>query len=224
MSQEHKDTDFNPDLGSVNEGQTHTDAQTATGPAEAGNETERATPEAVTLVDHAKLTELQSALEKALTKAEENWNLYLSARADMENIRKRGERDLQNAHKFALKDFVDTLLPVKDSLEMGIAAANETPDVDKLREGSELTLKLLIGAMEKFGVQEIDPLGAKFNPQLHEAMAMQPSTTAEPNTVLQVIQKGYTLNERLIRPAMVIVARGAQDAQAPNSQASDSQA
>lgn len=220
MSQEQKDSDFRPDTDSGGQGQTTPDSHAAMDQPEPMNRAETATPEDIPLVDHDKLTELQSALEKALTKAEENWNLYLSARADIDNIRKRGERDLQNAHKFALKDFIDTLLPVKDSLEMGIAAANETSDVDKLREGSELTLKLLMGAMEKFGVQEVDPLGDKFNPELHEAMAMQPSTTAEPNTVLQVIQKGYTLNERLIRPAMVIVAQGGQ---ASNSQASDSQ-
>ena len=106
---------------------------------------------------------------------------------------------------------------MKDSLEMGVAAANEVVDVNKLREGSELTLKMLSKAFEQYGVQEVNPLGAKFNPELHEAMAMQPSEHAEPNTVLQVIQKGYVLNERLIRPAMVIVAQTLQkrDSQAP---------
>ena len=164
----------------------------------------------VSLVEHDTLEALQDQLEAALAKAEENWNLYLSARADMENIRKRAERDLQNAHKFALEKFIDELLPVKDSLEMGVAAASETVDINKLREGSELTLRMLTTALEKFGVQEINPVGAKFNPELHEAMAMQPSEQAEPNTVLQVIQKGYVLNDRLIRPAMVIVAQAVQ--------------
>jgi molecular chaperone GrpE len=169
------------------------------------------------LVDHDTLVVLQGELEQALAKAEENWNLYLGARAELENVRKRGERELQNARKFALKDFVEALLPVKDSLEMGVAAANEVVDVNKLREGSELTLKMLSKAFEQYGVQEINPLGARFNPEWHEAMAMQPSEHAEPNTVLQVIQKGYVLNERLIRPAMVIVAQAVQkhDSQAP---------
>jgi molecular chaperone GrpE len=162
------------------------------------------------LVDHDALGTLPGELEQALAKAEENWKLYLSARAELENIRKRGERELQNARKFALKEFIDALLPVKDSLEMGVAAANEIVDVNKLREGSELTLKMLSKAFEQYGVQEVNPLGVKFNPELHEAMAMQPSEHAEPNTVLQVIQKGYVLNERLIRPAMVIVAQAVQ--------------
>lgn len=164
----------------------------------------------VSLVEHDTLEALQDQLETALAKAEENWNLYLGARAETENIRKRAERDLQNAHKFALEKFIDELLPVKDSLEMGVAAASETVDINKLREGSELTLRMLSTALEKFGVQEINPVGAKFNPELHEAMAMQPSEQAEPNTVLQVIQKGYVLNDRLIRPAMVIVAQAVQ--------------
>jgi molecular chaperone GrpE len=171
----------------------------------------------LSLVDHDTLVALQGELEQALTKAEENWNLYLGARAELENVRKRGERELQNARKFALKEFVEALLPVKDSLEMGVAAASEVVDVNKLREGSELTLKMLSKAFEQYGVQEVNPLGAKFNPEWHEAMAMQPSENAEPNTVLQVVQKGYVLNERLIRPAMVIVAQAVpkRDPQTP---------
>ncbi|MCP5419643.1 MAG: nucleotide exchange factor GrpE [Gammaproteobacteria bacterium] len=153
------------------------------------------------------LSAIQAELEIAQNKAEENWNLYLSLRAEMENLRKRSEREVQNAHKFALKDFVDALLPVKDSLEMGIAAAGETADVQKLLEGSDLTLKMLASVLSKFGVQEVNPQGEPFNPELHQAMAMQPSQQAKPNTVLQVVQKGYLLNERLIRPAMVIVAQ-----------------
>ncbi|NJN46068.1 MAG: nucleotide exchange factor GrpE [Candidatus Competibacteraceae bacterium] len=150
---------------------------------------------------------LQAELEQALAKAEENWNAFLGVRAEMENLRKRSERDVQNAHKFALKSFVEGLLPVKDSLEMGIAAAEETQDVRKLLEGSELTLKQLIGVLEKFGVQELNPQGELFNPEFHEAMATQPAGQAEPNTVMHVVQKGYLLNDRLIRPAMVIVAQ-----------------
>ncbi|MEE4379241.1 MAG: nucleotide exchange factor GrpE [Candidatus Competibacteraceae bacterium] len=150
---------------------------------------------------------LQAELEQALAKAEENWNAFLGVRAEMENLRKRSERDVQNAHKFALKSFVEGLLPVKDSLEMGIAAADEAQDVAKLLEGSELTLKQLIGVLEKFGVQELNPQGEQFNPEFHEAMATQPAGQAEPNTVMHVVQKGYLLNDRLIRPAMVIVAQ-----------------
>ena len=164
------------------------------------------------LVEHDSLESLQAQLEQALAKADENWNLYLSAQAELQNIRKRAERDLQNAHKFALEKFVNELLPVKDSLEMGIAATAESVDLAKLREGSELTLRILATALEKFGVKEINPVGSRFNPELHEAMAMQPSKQAQPNTVLQVIQKGYLLNDRLVRPAMVIVAKAAENA------------
>ena len=160
-----------------------------------------------TLIAHDSLQALQQELEQALAKAEENWKLYLGAHAEMENIRKRAERDRANAYKFALEKFINELLPVRDSLEMGIAAAREQADINKLLEGSELTLKMLATAMQKFGIKEVNPVGEKFNPELHEAMAMQPSSKAEPNTVLQVIQKGYLLNERLVRPAMVIVAR-----------------
>jgi molecular chaperone GrpE len=161
----------------------------------------------VPLVEHDEVKSLQEELEQALAKADENWNLFVNTKAEMENIRKRSERDLQNAHKFALERFVNELLPVMDGLEMGVAAAAETQDVAQLLEGSELTLKMLGSALDKFGVKEVNPKGAKFNPEVHEAMATQPAAHAEPNTVLQVIQKGYMLNERLIRPALVIVVQ-----------------
>ena len=154
-----------------------------------------------------QLQTLRTELEQSQAKAEENWNLYLGARADADNIKKRAERDVQNAHKFALEKFVCELLPVKDSLELGISAAAETTDVEKIKEGSELTLKMLSTLIEKFAIHEINPIGEKFDPAQHEAMAMQPTTDAESHTVLQVVQKGYTLNERLLRPAMVIVAQ-----------------
>lgn len=154
----------------------------------------------------------QAALREAQAKIDENWNLYLGARAEIENIRKRLERDVANARKFALEKFVNELLPVKDSIELGISAASETDDVTKLKEGNELTLKLMESALGKFGVEALDPIGHKFNPEVHEAMAMQPSNDAEPNTVLQVVQKGYLLNERLVRPAMVIVSQATPNA------------
>ena len=121
---------------------------------------------------------------------------------------KRNERDLANAHKFALEKFAAELLPVKDSLEMGLLAAEENIDVARLKEGSELTLKLLSSALEKFNIREINPLNDVFNPEYHEAMSMQERTDVAPNTVVTVVQKGYLLNDRLIRPAMVIVSRG----------------
>ncbi len=158
-------------------------------------------------VSHEEFEGLQRELDQALAKADEHWKLYLGAHAEMENLRKRAEREVQNAHKFALERFFGELLPVCDSLELGLAAASDAVDVAKLREGVELTLRQLTAAMEKFGAREVDPLGAKFDPSQQEAMAMLPTDQAEPNTVVQVVQKGYLLNERLIRPAKVIVAQ-----------------
>lgn len=158
-------------------------------------------------VSHEEFEVVQRDLDQALAKADEHWKLYLGAHAEMENLRKRAERDVQNAHKFALERFFSELLPVRDSLELGLAAINDTVEVAKLREGVELTLRQLAAAMEKFGARELNPLGAKFNPNEHEAMAMLPTDQVEPNTVVQVLQKGYLLNERLLRPAKVLVAQ-----------------
>ncbi|MBL8250602.1 MAG: nucleotide exchange factor GrpE [Candidatus Competibacter sp.] len=159
------------------------------------------------VVSREEFESLQRDLDQALAKADEHWKLYLGAHAEMENLRKRTERDVQNAHKFALERFFGELLPARDSLEMGLAAASGDVGIAHLREGVELTLKQLASAMEKFGLREVNPLGAKFNPAEHEAMAMVPTAQAEPNTVVQVVQKGYLLNDRLVRPAKVLVAQ-----------------
>lgn len=143
-------------------------------------------------------------------KADENWDRYLRAAAELENVRKRAARDVENARKFALENFCRELLAVKDSLEMGIEAA-EKASVESLLEGKEATLKLLGTTLERFGVDEVDPAGEPFDPEMHEAMTMQPSTDAEPGSVLNVVQKGYTLNGRLLRPAMVVVAADASE-------------
>ena len=159
------------------------------------------------LLDMADVDALQHDLDQALIKADENWKMYLGARAEMENLRRRTERDVQNAHKFALEQFANELLPVRDSMDLGLIATEGVTDVAQLREGLELTLKQLATAMEKFGIHEVNPQGAKFDHNLHEAIAMAPTDQAAPNTVIQVMQKGYLLNERLIRPAKVIVAQ-----------------
>ncbi len=154
--------------------------------------------------------ELQALLTDARTKADEHWEQCLRLQAELENLRKRSARDLAQAHKFALEKFAAELLPVRDSLEMGVAAAaEESASVEHLREGSELTLKMLTAALEKFNINEINPLNEKFNPEYHEAMSMQERADVAPNTVVTVVQKGYLLNDRLIRPAMVIVSRAA---------------
>ncbi len=151
--------------------------------------------------------ELQQMLTEAQAKAEEHWNQVLRVQAESDNSRRRAERDVENAHKYALERFVNELLPVKDSLEMGEAAASaEGADLAKVREGLELTGKMLAAAVAKFGVVELNPMGEKFNAERHQAMAMQDLPDAIPNTVVAVYQKGYQLNDRLVRPAMVVVA------------------
>lgn len=151
---------------------------------------------------------LKAELEEARRIAESNWDAVLRARAELDNLRKRSERDLENAHKYGLERFVSELLPVKDSLELGLAAgAEDDPKLEKLREGMELTLKMFDAALEKFGVTEVSPEGETFNPEFHQAMTMQESKEQDSNTVLSVVQKGYLLNDRLIRPALVIVAK-----------------
>ena len=153
-----------------------------------------------------------AALADAESKAEKNWDLYLRAAAELENVRKRAARDVENAHKYAVDKLAAELLSVKDSLELGLAAATEADDVETLRKGKEATLKLLEMTLEKFSIVEINPLGEPFNPEFHEAMAMQPSADHEPGSVLEVVQKGYQIHERLLRPARVIVAREAEQA------------
>ena len=152
--------------------------------------------------------ELKQQLEEAQRTAESHWDAVLRGRAELENLRKRTERDLENAHKYGLERLVSELLPVKDSLELGLAAGNgEAEQVAKLREGMELTLKMFTTALEKFGVIELNPEGEDFNPDYHQAMTVQETDGQAPNTVVSVIQKGYLLNDRLIRPALVIVAK-----------------
>ena len=175
---------------------------------------EGGSPESAEEMSHEQLL---LTLQDAQAKADQHWNQLLLARAELDNNRRRNERDVENAHKFALEKFVRELLPVKDSLELGLAAAaGEGSELENLREGMELTLKMLGAALEKFGVSEVDPKGEKFNPERHQAMAVQETPKAEPNTVLTVYQKGYLLNDRLIRPAMVVVSGAAGENKGPS--------
>lgn len=144
-------------------------------------------------------------LAELQVKADENWNRYLRTAAEMENVRKRAARDVENAHKFALERIIGDLLDVRDSLEMSLSAGDEV-SVVSLKEGHETTLKLLVTVMQRFGVEEINPEGEPFDPNRHEAMTMQPSADAEPGSILTIFQKGYALNGRLLRPARVVVA------------------
>jgi molecular chaperone GrpE len=152
--------------------------------------------------------DIAALLEDARSKADAHWDQCLRLQAELDNLRKRAERDLANAHKFALERFATELLPVRDSMEMGLAAFDaEGSDVGKLREGVELTLQMLTGAMAKFQIREVNPENEPFNPEYHQAMSLQERGDVPPNTVVTVVQKGYLLNDRLIRPAMVIVSK-----------------
>ncbi len=149
----------------------------------------------------------EERLRAAEAKASEHWDQFLRAKAEVENLRRRSERDLENAHKYALERISADLLPVVDSLELGLAAVSaEDAGAGKLQEGMELTLKMLLGVMEKYAIRPVDPSGERFDPQFHQAMTTQPASHVEPNTVLTVFQKGYLLNDRLIRPALVVVS------------------
>lgn len=165
-------------------------------------------PEAATEPVLDPLAELRQQLEAASARAEENRNLHLRTAAELENVRKRAERDAIAARKYGIERLAGDLLVVRDSLELGLsAAADENAETRAVVEGMELTLKLLGDLMEKYGVSVVDPVGEPFNPDLHQAMTTQESAEHSPNTVLQVMQKGYRLQDRLLRPALVVVAK-----------------
>lgn len=175
---------------------------TGVGPAQVGDAL--AADEAEQDIDVAAL---QAELEEARTKAEEHWNKLLRVQAEMENLRKRNARELEQARRFAVERFATELLAVKDSLEMGVDAAGGETEVAKLREGTELTLRMLSKVMEKFNIEEINPERQPFDPERHQAMTLQENSELPPNTVVTVMQKGYAIGERLLRPAMVIVSK-----------------
>lgn len=154
------------------------------------------------------LEEEVKSLQAELHSAHEQ---VLRAQAESQNVRRRAEQDVEKAHKFALEKFVNDVIPVADNLERAIASMAELDveleAVKAVLEGVELTHKTLLDALKRHQVEEVDPTGAPFDPQFHQAMAMVESPDAEPNTVLNVFQKGYTLNGRLVRPAMVVVAK-----------------
>ena len=147
---------------------------------------------------------VEERLRAAELAAQEHHDAWLRAKADADNVRKRSQVEIANAHKYALENFAAQLLPVKDSLEA--ALATEAPVVDSLKSGVELTLKQLRAAFDKFSLVEINPAGQKFDPHRHQAISAIESD-AEPNTVTQVLQKGYLLHDRVVRPALVTVAK-----------------
>ncbi|MCW8346100.1 nucleotide exchange factor GrpE [Vibrio sp. ZSDZ65] len=159
-------------------------------------------------IQEAKIAQLEAALLSSEAKIKEQQDSVLRAKAEMENMRRRTEQEIDKARKFALNKFSEELLPVIDNLERAIAAADAENEVVKpIVEGVEMTHKTLVDAVAKFGLKEINPEGETFNPELHQAMSIQESADHEANTVMFVMQKGYELNGRVIRPAMVMVSK-----------------
>lgn len=158
-----------------------------------------------------RIEELEQALSDAQATVQEQKDSVIRAAAEVENIRRRAAQDVEKAHKFALEKFSNELLPVIDNMERALVGADKADEATKpLFEGVELTLKSFLSAVEKFGVKQLDPMGEAFNPEQHQAIGMQPSAEFPANTVMLVMQKGYQLNERLLRPAMVMVSKGGE--------------
>ena len=166
-------------------------------------------PEVHQVLDHPDYRALADKVESAEEKANKFWNQFLEAQAELENTLRRAERDVANAHKYGQDKFLVELLPVVDSLERGLEIEHKEDAVlNNMHDGMQLTLDMFLGVLKKFGVEQIDPMNKPFNPEHHEAMSVQTVKDARPNTVLQVIQKGYLLNGRLVRAARVIVSKG----------------
>ena len=174
-----------------------------------GNEPEMGAKEAVDTQE--TLNDLQGALEEARQKAAENWDLFLRTRADADNMRRRALLDIENAHKYSVEKFARELLAIVDSLEHALAAIDsrekESDSGKAFHEGINLTHKLLLDTLEKFGIKAISALGEAFDPKLHEALSTMVNHEVEPNRVLVVVQKGFLLQDRLLRPARVIVSK-----------------
>lgn len=155
-------------------------------------------------LEHASYLQLEEKLTLAEQKAHENWEKSVRALAELDNVRRRAEREVANAHRYGSEKLLTSLLPIVDSLEQALQLA----EGDKaMHEGLELTMRLFLDVLKKHDVEQLDPMGELFDPQTHEAMSMQPSTEIAPNHIMAVFQKGYRLNDRIIRPARVIVAK-----------------
>jgi len=156
---------------------------------------------------HPSYPELEEKLTLAEQQAHENWEKSVRLLAELDNVRRRSERDVANAHRYSLEKFAIALLPVIDSMEQALQLAEKSSD-KSMHEGIELTMKLFLDVLKKFEVQQLDPLGEAFDPHQHEAISIQDSADVPPNSVLLVVQKGYTLSgDRVIRPARVIVSK-----------------
>lgn len=155
-----------------------------------------------------EVLDLKQQLEDAQAKVAEYWDQIVRAKAEMENIKRRATRDVENARKFSTEKFANDLIPVMDSMEQGIESIKESTEISAVKEGMEMTTDMLIKSLEKQGMTQVNPVGEKFDPQFHEAMTMVPSEDFPADHVIDVFQKGYELNGRLIRPARVVVSQG----------------
>lgn len=161
------------------------------------------------LLEHPSYQEMLKKLDEADQKVNQHWERILRMQADYDNLLRRGERDVANAHKYALEKFVNELLPIVDSLELCISKVPQEMQekVASVIEGVSLTLKMFYNAMDKFGVKQVNPLNEAFDPEFQQAISVQVDASLKPGTVVSVLQKGYTLNNRLIRPALVVVTK-----------------
>ena len=161
------------------------------------------------LLEQPSYEELIQKLNQAEQKSKEDRDRLLRFQAESENFAKRSKRELENAHKYALEKFANELLPIVDSLELSVinVPANLEPAAQAVIEGAQLTLRMFYTAMDKFGIKQVDPKGEPFNPEFQQAISMQEDANAKPNSVISVLQKGYVLNGRLLRPALVVVAK-----------------
>ena len=174
------------------------------------DEAEEAEEERVSDTEDLTSSKVGEEIELLRKQADENQDKFIRAAAELENFRKRAGREVENARRYGLERLAQALLPIRDSLEAGLASA-EQADVEALLDGEKAMLRLLDSAFEQAGIEELDPQGEPFDPAKHEAMTLAPSETVEPNTVLTVVQKGYAIHDRLLRPARVIVAQDPGD-------------
>ena len=164
--------------------------------------------EEVELVEETSEEDLFSQIDELKEAKAQAEDKLIRSHAEMENLRRRHQKELENAHKYSVEKFANELLAVIDSLEMGLQAANQDDaDIEKIKEGSKLTLKMFTQMFEKFDIEMVNPEGEKFDPDFHQAMAMQPTKGFKPNMVVAVMQKGYKIAGRLLRPAMVMVSK-----------------
>lgn len=158
-------------------------------------------------IEKITLEALKQQLETLKQKADKNWDLAVRAKAELDNVRKRAETDVSNAHKYALDKFIPELFPLLDGLEQGLLTIPKDESFNSVRDGLNLSIKMFCDMLVKFGVEVVDPINSPFDPAHHEAIAMQPNPEVKNGTVLMVVQKGFVLHKRVLRPARVIVAK-----------------